>query len=66
MRMPIAATDAIARMYFFTVTYPPQNESAKARAFRIVVVLPVIALPMLLNNKLAFQTNPPAHDTESA
>jgi hypothetical protein len=44
MSMPIAATDAIARIYFFMVTYLPQNESAKARASRIVVVLPAIAL----------------------
>ena len=51
MRMPIAATDAIARIYFLTVTYLRQSESAKARASRIVAVLPAIIPTMLLNNK---------------
>jgi hypothetical protein len=57
MRMPIAATEAIARVYFFIVTYLRQSGSAKARASRIAAVLPAITLPMLLNNKPAFQAN---------
>jgi hypothetical protein len=57
MRMPIAATDAIARIYFFTVTYLPQSGSAKARASKTIAVLPAIIPTMLLNNKPSFQTN---------
>ena len=57
--MPIAATDAIARIYFFTVTYLPQSGSAKARASRTIAVLPAIIPPMLLNNKPPFQWNHP-------
>src|SRR5208337_266419 len=57
MRMPIAATDAIARVYFLTVTYLRQSGSAKARASSIVAVPRVIIPTMLLNNKPSFQMN---------
>ena len=57
MRRPIAATDAIARIYFLTVTYLRQSGSAKARASRIVAVPPAIIPTMLLNNKPSFQMN---------
>jgi hypothetical protein len=57
IRRPIAATDAIARIYFLTATYLRQSRSAKARASRIVAVPPVIIPTMLLNNRPSFQMN---------
>jgi hypothetical protein len=57
MRRPIAATDAIARIYFLTATYLRQSGSAKARASRIVAVPPAVMPTMLLNNKPSFQMN---------
>src|SRR5208337_4463722 len=57
MRRPIPATDAIARIYFLTATHLRRSSSAKARASRIVAVLPLIIPTMLLNNKPSFQMN---------
>jgi hypothetical protein len=56
-RRPIAATDALARIYFLTVTYLRQSGSAKPRASRVVAVPPAIIPTMLLNNKPSFQVN---------
>jgi hypothetical protein len=57
MRMPSAATDAIARMYFLTVTHLRQSRSAKAPVSKIAAV-PLAILPtMLLNNRPAFEVN---------
>jgi hypothetical protein len=57
MRIPIAVTDAKARIYFFTGTYLSASGSAKGRAYG-TVVFPLATTPsMLLKNKPTFQPN---------
>jgi hypothetical protein len=58
-RMHIAATDAIARIYFFTVAYLPPNGLAKARGTRTVMLPTALSALILLNNRPTFQANRP-------
>ena len=71
----LAVTDIIARMYFFAAACLPPSGPAKAHAPRTVGIPQAITPSMLLDNKLAFQTNRsrptrlqgpvPQRDTES-
>jgi hypothetical protein len=55
IRMPMTATDAIARIYFFIEAYLPPRGPAEAPGSRTAVLLQVITPPMLLNNGRGFQ-----------
>jgi hypothetical protein len=53
----MAATDAIARIYFFTIAYLLTTGSAKARGSRTLVIPVALTPSMLLNNRPIFQGN---------